>query len=53
MVAGRLTISPRSECDPLDLDFSSWQAAYTDPAKDGIDSVRYPIVPAVDGRQAA
>lgn len=53
MVAGRFTISPRSECDPLDVDFSSWQAAYTDPAKDGIDSVRYPVVPAVDGRQAA
>ena len=50
MVAGRLTVSTRSECNQLDDDFSSWQASFTDPAKDGIDSVRYVVVPIVDGR---
>jgi hypothetical protein len=53
MVAKRFTISTRPECNALDADFASWQAATTDPAKDGIDSVRYPTIALVDGRQAA
>jgi hypothetical protein len=53
MVAGRFTLSPATECDALDTDFSEWQAAFTDPAKDGIDSVRYPAVAMVDERAAA
>ena len=53
MVGERLTVSTAPDCDPVDEDFSVWQARMLDPAKDGIDSNRYIIVPLYDGLRAA
>jgi len=51
MVDGRFTVSTRPECNPLDDDFTKWQYSFGDPHKDGIDSVRYTVVPMVEGRK--
>jgi len=45
----RLRLSKR--CGALADDLTTWQGSKTDPAKDGIDSLRYVVVPMTEGRR--
>ena len=47
--APRLTVA--AECGDLNDDLSNWQGSLSDPHKDGIDALRYIVVPMVEGRR--
>lgn len=45
----RMLLSPR--CKHLPESFSKWQCSFTDPLKDGLDALRYIVVPMIEGER--
>lgn len=51
MVGNTPRLRVAMHCAALNTDLSSWQGAKLDPHKDGIDALRYIVVPMVEGAQ--
>lgn len=50
MVGDTPRLQMNARCGALNDDFSQWQGSFNDPHKDGIDSVRYIVVPMAEGK---